>query len=252
MICPWPWRRAPPQKNFGSASRPMESAEFVAAEVPGPNPWLSRVAGDPLHHRETVHGLPFRVVAPRPPYRADQDRRYSCKTAFHVKGFFFLQHGVTRSRQFVRPRLGRDRSVRPGFLAFVETLGLLTMTLREVGRFDECPGKVLVAVPDLPSPFFLPLLPCTRSTQRACEANWPTPPKRSIVPTSNRMAVASVWTMPGIPVSKHTPYACPLFLENAFQVFDLTVEYFNDRDLGPDGQRHFLGPSDPRLPSSSS
>ena len=91
----------------------------------------------------------------QPLCRTDQDRRYSSKTAFFVKGFFLLQRVVTRSRQFVRQRLGCDRGVRPGFLAFVEALGLFTITSCKIGRFDKRPGEVFVAVPDLPLAFLL-------------------------------------------------------------------------------------------------
>jgi len=38
----------PPQKNVGAATRPMGSSQTRGYRFAGANPWLARVAGDPL------------------------------------------------------------------------------------------------------------------------------------------------------------------------------------------------------------
>jgi hypothetical protein len=39
---------SPPQKNVGAAPRPMGSSQTRGCRLPGANPWLAHVAGDPL------------------------------------------------------------------------------------------------------------------------------------------------------------------------------------------------------------
>src|SRR5450432_272517 len=53
-------------------------------------------------------------------------------------------------------------------------------------------ARYLLPFLTLPSPFFLRLLVCTLSTQRAYDAKLPTSANRSIGPFSRRMTVASV------------------------------------------------------------
>ena len=114
----------------------------------GANPLLAHVAGDPLYcsgdgkrHPIQTHGSVLQA-----PYRACRCRRNSCEAARHVKRFALLQNVEARPCQLVRQRLDRHHVVCLGFLAFVEPFGLGAEAQREVGRFDEGPGQVLVAV----------------------------------------------------------------------------------------------------------
>jgi hypothetical protein len=62
---------------------------------------------------------------------------------------------ITGSRQLVRQRLGRYRSVRPRHLAFVETLGLGIKSQGKVCRFDKGSRQVFVAIPCVAFAFLL-------------------------------------------------------------------------------------------------
>ena len=39
---------SPPQKNVGAATRPIDSSQTCGCRSTGANPWLARIAGDPL------------------------------------------------------------------------------------------------------------------------------------------------------------------------------------------------------------
>ena len=97
---------SPPQKNVGAAPRPMGSSQTRGCRFPGTNPWLARVAGDPLvlqigdggpaSHSDQM------AVAPVPKSGLAGRRRYSCKAARHVKRFALLQNVEAGTRQLVR------------------------------------------------------------------------------------------------------------------------------------------------------
>ena len=48
MTLPLALAALPPQKNVGAAARPMGSSQTRGCRFLGANPWLARVAGDPL------------------------------------------------------------------------------------------------------------------------------------------------------------------------------------------------------------
>lgn len=150
---------SPPQKNVGAAPCPMGSSQTRGCRFPGANPWLAHVAGDPLVLQigdgGTASHSDQMAVAPVPKSGLAGRRRNSCKAARHVKRFALLQNVEAGSRQLVRQRLDRHHVVGLGLLSFVETLRLGAVTQREVGRLDEGPGQVFVAVLGAPFPFLL-------------------------------------------------------------------------------------------------
>src|SRR5512136_1525174 len=82
-------------------------------------------------------------------------RRYSCEAARHVKWFALLQNVEARSSELVCQRLDRQRTVGLRLLSFVEPFGFGAVAQCEVGRLDESPGEILVAILGVPFTLFL-------------------------------------------------------------------------------------------------
>ena len=90
------------------------------------------------------------AVAPVPISGLADRRPYSRETARHVKRLARLQNVEARPRQLVPQRLDRDHVVRLRLLALVEPFRFRAVAQREIGRLDEGPGEVLVAVLGVP------------------------------------------------------------------------------------------------------
>ena len=101
---------SPPQKNVGAAARPMGSSQTRACRLPGANPLLARVAGDPLLLQNGDGGTASHsdqmAVAPVPKSGLAGRRRYSCEAARHVKRFALLQNVEAGPRQVLVAVLG--------------------------------------------------------------------------------------------------------------------------------------------------
>ena len=109
---------SPPQKNVGAATCPMGSSQTRGCRLPGANPWLAHVAGDPLVLQigdggTTSHSDQM-AVAPVPKSGLAGRRRYSCKAARHVKRFALVQNVEAGPCQLVRQRLDRRAKVKSG------------------------------------------------------------------------------------------------------------------------------------------
>jgi len=149
MTLPVALAASPPQKNVGAAARPMGSSQTRGYRNSGANPWLARVAGDPLVLQicdGTGRPIQTSWFEVQSPILARRCRRNSCEAARHIKRFALLQNVEARPRQLVRQRLDRHHVVRPGLLTFVEPFCFGTEAQCEVGRLDEGPGQVFVAV----------------------------------------------------------------------------------------------------------
>jgi len=70
----------------------------------------------------------------------------SCEAARHIERLTVLQDVITRPRQLVRQCLDGNHVVGFRFLSLIKTLGFRTVTPGKVGRFNECPSQILVAV----------------------------------------------------------------------------------------------------------
>src|SRR6478752_1149839 len=68
------------------------------------------------------------------------------ETALHIKGLMLLQHMVASTRELVRERLARNDRVGVGLLALVEALGFRAIAAREMGRLDERPREIAIAI----------------------------------------------------------------------------------------------------------
>jgi hypothetical protein len=88
------------------------------------------------------------------------------------------------------------------FRALVETLGLGQKRTAKFAASTNAQARYLLPFLAVLSPFFLRLLVCTLSTQRAWDAKLLASANRSIGPVSRTMTVASVWPMPGTVVNK--------------------------------------------------
>ena len=118
----------PPQKNVGAEPCPMGSSQTRGCRRLGADPWLARVAGDPLLLQIGDGDLAAHsdqmAVAPVPKSGLAGRRRDSCETARHIKWFALLQNVEARPRQLVRQRFDGHHGVRPCLLPFVEALCL--------------------------------------------------------------------------------------------------------------------------------
>ena len=63
-----------------------------------------------------------------------------------IKGDPIPQDVVTSPAQLVRHRLDGHHTLGLGLLSLIETLNLGVEPDGEVGRFDKCPGQILIAV----------------------------------------------------------------------------------------------------------
>jgi hypothetical protein len=132
------------------------------------------------------------VVAPVTERGLPDRRRLSGKQRVTSNGLPSFQNVIAGAHQLVRQRLGSDDVVGPGLLAFVERLASGQKRLAKFAASMNAQARYLLPFLTLPSPFFLRLLVCTLSTQRAYDAKLPTSANRSIGPFSRRMTVASV------------------------------------------------------------
>ena len=118
----------PPQKNVGAEPCPMGSSQTRGCRRLGADPWLARVAGDPLLPQigdgDLASHSDQMAVAPVPKSGLAGRRRDSCEAARHVKRFALLQNVEARPRQLVCQRLDRHHVVRLRLLPFVEALCL--------------------------------------------------------------------------------------------------------------------------------
>ena len=119
---------SPPQKNVGAAPCPMGSSQTRGCRFPGANPWLARVAGDPLVLQigdgGTVSHSDQMAVAPVPKSGLAGHRRDSCKAARYVKRLALLQNVEASPCQLVRQCLDRHHVAGLRLLQFVESLCL--------------------------------------------------------------------------------------------------------------------------------
>ena len=151
----------PPQKNVGAAARPMGSSQTRGCRNFGANPLVARVAGDPLivqtgdGTRRPIQTSWFEFQSP---ILADRCRRNSCEAARHGSNAlrsFRMWEGHARASLCASALKIATTLFRLRLLAFVEPFRLGAVAQRKVGRLDEGPGQVLVAVPGVAFPLLL-------------------------------------------------------------------------------------------------
>ena len=121
----------------------MARAERVQSPMgsPGGRPGIQHSDGDDRP--------PLRSTGSRPDPNAGWSTAtltVSGKTAFHVKGLFLLQDVIARPRQLVGQRLRSHHPVGSCLLFLEEGVGFLAEAPGEIGRFDEGPHQIGIAV----------------------------------------------------------------------------------------------------------
>ena len=119
------------------------------------------------------------------------------KQPFVVKRDAVPHDVVTGPGQLVRQGLPRHHGFPLGRLSLVEFPGAWIVPYREIGRFDEGPGEILVAALGVPFALLFPLLMRSLLTVRQYEEKSPTVGNRPMSPVSRAMFNARMSPMPG-------------------------------------------------------